>query len=128
MASSAAVVALAAGIASIQVRAVVKNLVLERMESIPQEEVQAADGISEEEAIEIARKQMESELGEKAAGMELLVDIYGCSAFLNDISNQTTYEHERDVAYIVGFHNLDDHSSYTCTIDAVDGSILHIAQ
>ena len=98
------------------------------MESIPQEEVQAADGISEEEAIEIARKQMESELGEKAAEMELLVDIYGCSAFLNDISNQTTYEHERDVAYIVGFHNLDDHSSYTCTIDAVDGSILHIAQ
>lgn len=96
--------------------------------SMLKEKVQAVDGISEEEAIEIARKQMESELGEKAAGMELLVDIYGCSAFLNDISNQTTYEHERDIAYIVGFHNLDDHSSYTCTIDAVDGSILHIAQ
>lgn len=86
--------------------------------------VQAAGGISEEEAIEIARKQMESELGERAKKMELETDIYGCGAFLVDISNQTNYEHEGDVAYIVGFRNPNDCSTYNCKIDAVDGSVL----
>lgn len=88
------------------------------------EKVQAEGGISEEDAIEIARKQMESELGEKAEGKELLTDIYGCGAFLEDISAHTSYEHERDVAYNVGFGNPNNHSTYTCIIDAVDGSIL----
>ena len=98
-------------------------------EDMLREKIQATGGISEEEAIEIARKQMESELGERAAGMEILTYEDGSVAvMIQDISGQTAYEHERDVAYIVGFHNLDDHSTYTCTIDAVDGSILHIAQ
>ena len=87
---------------------------------------QAAGGISEKEAIEIARKQMESELGERAAEMELLTDIYGCSAFLNDISNVTYYEHEGNVAYRISFSSLNDHTTYTCMIDAVDGSVLYI--
>lgn len=88
--------------------------------------VQEADGISEEEAIEIARKQMESELGEKKEEMELMTDIYGQGAFLIDISNTTQYEHERDIAYTVGFRNVNDRTIYACIIDAVDGSILRI--
>ena len=92
------------------------------------EKVQAAGGISEEEAIEIARKRMEDDLGEKAEGMELTTDIYGCGAFLNDISNQTYFEHDGDMAYIVDFSNPNEHYGYTYTIDAVDGSILYIAE
>ena len=88
------------------------------------EMVQTAGGISEEEAIEIARKQMRSELGERAEEMELETDIYGCGAFLVNISNQTDYEHEGDVAYIVSFRNPNDRSTYNCKIDAVDGSVL----
>ena len=89
------------------------------------EKVQAAGGISEKEAIEIARKQMVSDLGSKAEGMELETDIYGCGAFLNDISNVTYYEHEGDLAYRVSFRNLNDHTAYTCTIDAVNGRVLY---
>jgi len=89
---------------------------------------ESAEGISEEEAIEIAQKQMESELGERAAGKELLKDVNGCSAFLTDISAQTDFEHERDIAYIVGFGNPHDRSTYTCTIDAVDGSVLQTVE
>ena len=91
------------------------------------EKVQAAGGISEEEAIEIARNRMEADLGAEAEGMELTTDIYGCGAFITDISNQTYFEHEGDVAYIVDFSNPNEHYGYTYTIDAVDGSILHIA-
>ena len=90
------------------------------------EEVRDADGISEEEAIEIARKQMEAALGENAAGMELLTDMNGCGAFLRDISDITYYEHERDVAYEVAFRNHEAHRAYICFIDPVDGTILYI--
>lgn len=91
-----------------------------------QEKVQAADGISGEEAIEIARKKMESDLGERAERMELLTDIYGCGAFLNEISEQSYYEHDGDLAYLVSFTDPDDHSAYTCWIDAVDGSVIAV--
>ncbi len=90
------------------------------------ERVQTAGGISEEEAVEIARKQMESELGEEADGKELMTDVNGCGAFLVDISDDTSYEHEGDLAYDVSFGSSDDHSVYTCIIDAVDGRILHV--
>ena len=91
------------------------------------EKIQAAGGISEEEAIEIATKQMETELGESAEGKEILKYENGSVAVLKvDISEQTDYEHKGDVAYIVHFYNPNDHSLYECTIDAVDGSILHI--
>jgi len=92
-----------------------------------QEKIQAAGGISEDEAIEIATKQMKDELGERAEGKEILKYEDGSVAVIKiDISEQMDYEHEGDVAYLVIFSNPneDDHSTYYCMIDAVDGSIL----
>ncbi len=91
------------------------------------EKIQAAGGISEEEAIEIATKQMKDELGERAEGKEILKYEDGSEAVIKiDISEQTDYEHKGDVAYLVIFSNPseNDHSTYYCMIDAVDGSIL----
>ena len=91
------------------------------------EEIQAAGGISEEEAIEIAAKQMETEIGERAEGKDILRYEDGSAAVIKiDISEQTDYEHKGDVAYLVHFYNPEDHSLYECAIDAVDGSILYI--
>ena len=91
------------------------------------ERIQAAGGISEEEAIEIATRQMETEIGARAEGKEILRYEDGSVAVIKiDISEQTNYEHKGDVAYIVHFYNPEDHSLYECTIDAVDGSILYI--
>ncbi len=91
------------------------------------EAIRAAGGITEEEAIEIATKQMESDLGGRAEGKEILRYQDGSVAVLIlDISGETDYEHKGDLAYLVNFYNSSDHSSYTCIIDAVDGSILHI--
>lgn len=87
--------------------------------------VQAAGGISEEEAIEIARKQMESVLGEEAVGMKLRTYEDGCGAQIIDISDETYYEHKGDVAYMVNFWNpYADFSNYIYYIDAMDGSVL----
>ena len=91
------------------------------------EKIQAAGGISEEEAIEIAMKQMKDELGARAEGKEILKYEDGSVAVIKiDISEQTDYEHKGDVAYLVIFSNPseNDHSTYYCMIDAVDGSIL----
>ncbi|MCM1268364.1 MAG: PepSY domain-containing protein [Bacteroidales bacterium] len=91
------------------------------------EKIQALGGISEEEAIEIATKQMSDELGERAEGKEILKYEDGSVAVIKlDISEQTDYEHEGDVAYLVIFSNPNenDHSTYYCMIDAVNGSIL----
>lgn len=91
------------------------------------ERIEAAGGISEEEAIEIAAKQMEDELGARAEGKEILRYADGSAAVIKlDISGLTDYEHKGDVAYIIHFYNSEDHSMYECTIDAVDGSILYI--
>lgn len=99
---------------------------MEEEEKQLKENVQAADGISEEEAIEIAVKQMEAELGEGAKGKEIARREDGSVVvLLLDISGETGYEHKGDMAYLVGFSNPVDHSSYTCTIDALDGSILY---
>lgn len=90
------------------------------------ERIEAGEGISEEEAIEIAAAQMETELGERAEGQEILRHKDGSVAVVKtDISWRTDYEHMRDAAYIVYFENTEDHLSYNCTIDAVDGSVLH---
>ena len=89
------------------------------------EKIQAAGGISEEEAIEIASEQMAAELGERAEGKEILRYEDGSAAvMIKDISGQTDYEHKGDVAYSVIFTDPNDHSTYHCVIDAVDGSIL----
>ena len=91
------------------------------------ERIQAAGGISEEEAIEIAAKQMEDELGERAEGKEILKYQDGSAAVIKlDISGETGYEHKSDIAYYVIF--TDDHSTYYCTIDAVDGSVLETCE
>ena len=92
-----------------------------------QEKIQAAGGISEEEAIEIATKQMQAELGERAEEKEILRYQDGSVAVIKiDISENTEYKHKGDVAYMVHFYNSEDRSFYECTIDAVDGSILYI--
>ena len=92
-----------------------------------QEKIQAAGGISEEEAIEIATKQMQAELGERAEEKEILRYQDGSVAVIKiDISENTEYKHKGDVAYMVHFYNPEDRSFYECTIDAVDGSILYI--
>ena len=91
------------------------------------ENIQAEGGISEEEAIEIATKQMQTELGTRAEGKEILRYEDGSVAvIILDISERTDYEHKGDVAYFVHFYNSEDRSFYECTIDAVDGSILYI--
>lgn len=100
---------------------------MEAEKSKQREIIEAAGGISKEEAIEIATKQMESELGERAEGKEILKYQDGSAAvMILDISEKTDYEHKGDFAYMVHFHNPNDHSTYECTIDAVDGSILDI--
>ena len=94
-------------------------------EARQREMVQAVGGISEEEAIEIARKQMETELGKRAEGKEILKYQDGSAAvFILDISEEKGYEHKGNLAYQVIFDDPDDHSSYYCTIDVVDGSVL----
>ncbi len=94
-----------------------------------QERIQAAGGISEGEAIEIATKQMEAELGERAEGKEILKYQDGSAAVLIlDISEKTEYEHKGDLAYYVIFDDPNDHSVYYCTIDAVDGSVLETCE
>ncbi len=91
--------------------------------------IQAAGGISEEEAIEIAAKQMEAELGERAEGKEILKYQDGSAAvMILDISEKTEYEHKGDFAYYVIFDNPNDKSIYYCTIDAVDGRVLETCE
>lgn len=92
--------------------------------------VQEADGISSEEAIEIARKQLAADLGEKAASLELMTDSRGEGATLLDVSDDSEIgmqvESRAGVAYDVSFGDPDTHAVYGYMIDAVDGSILHI--
>lgn len=92
--------------------------------------VQEAGGISGEEAIEIAKRQLEADLGEKAASLELMTDARGDGATLMDVSDESEIgikvESKAGVAYDVSFGNPDTHAVYGYVIDAVDGSILHI--
>ncbi|MCM1046509.1 MAG: PepSY domain-containing protein [Candidatus Gastranaerophilales bacterium] len=89
------------------------------------EEIRNVGGISQEEAIEIATKQMESELGEAAQGKEIMKYRDGSVAItVREISEQEDPEHAGDVAYWIVFGNPNDSSTYYCLIDAVDGSVL----
>lgn len=92
--------------------------------------VQEANGISGEEAIEIARKQLAADLGEKAASLELMTDSRGEGATLLDVSDDSEIgvqvESRAGVAYDVSFGDPNTHAVYGYVIDAVDGSILHI--
>ena len=101
----------------------------EEEKSKQREIIEAAGGISEEEAIEIATKQMEAELGERAEGKEILKYQDGSAAvIILDISKKTDYEHKGDFAYYVIFDNPNDNSIYYCTIDAVDGMVLETCE
>lgn len=99
--------------------------------------VKAAGGISEEEAIEIARKAMEEDIGEKAKGMQLRpwqerlgwkTDL--CIADWSEIKE----EDRGALGYYMQFDDYDDNGNtedgmdYHCTVNAVDGSILEAYQ
>lgn len=89
--------------------------------------VQDNNGISGDKAVEIARKQLEADLGDAADGLELMTDCNGNGATLCDIT-QEGYEEihsKADVAYEIAFGNSDTHAVYGYIIDAVDGSILY---
>lgn len=87
--------------------------------------LQDTGGISGDEAVEIAKKQFEADLGDAADGLELMTDSLGRSASLLDASDYAEVESKAGVIYDVSFGNTDSHAVYGYLIDAVDGSILH---
>ena len=98
-----------------------------------EEKVKAAGGISEEEAIEIAKKAMEADIGEKAKELKVYIDpeagSYGWKLGLWDITDWDEYKDKGDIAYSVNFDNVEkmekpeDFFAYSCFVNAVDGSI-----
>lgn len=98
-----------------------------------EDQVKKADGISEEEAVEIARKAMEADLGEKAKELELCMDEkFGwCSDLCVADWSEIKEKDKGALAYSIGFNNviegeteIEDLLNYVCTVNAVDGSIL----
>lgn len=92
--------------------------------------VQDANGISRDEAVEIAKQQLMTDLGDKADELELMTYNDGTPGVsLLDASDYSEVEFAREskagVIYEVGFGNPDTHSVYGYIIDAVDGSILY---
>lgn len=79
--------------------------------------VAAQGGISQEEAVEIAAVQMESQLGAPAAGMKYSY------VYLKDISKEDPSQ-KTAVVYVVVLRIAGGGSPYVCKIDATDGSIL----
>lgn len=104
-----------------------------RDRAILEEKVKAAGGISEDEAIEIARKAMEADIGEKAKELEVCIwpDLAsnGWKLRLFDITDWDEYKDKGDIAYSVDFVNKEevvdpkDFCNYNCFVNAVDGSI-----
>jgi len=91
-----------------------------------EEKVRAAGGISEKEAIGIAKEAMETDIGERSEKMELHIEsVYGWSSFLWDITNWKEYKDRGKIAYFFQFDDTEDGwYSYHCVVNAVDGSIL----
>ena len=92
--------------------------------------VQEANGISRDEAVEIAKKQLMADLGDKADELELMTYNDGTPGVsLLDASDYSEVEFAGEskagVIYDVGFGNPDTHVTYGYIIDAVDGSILY---
>ncbi len=104
-----------------------------RDRALLEEKVKAAGGISEDEAVEVARKAMEADIGEKAKKLE--VRIYpdlaanGWKLRLYDITDWDEYKDKGDIAYSVQFGNKEkvvdpeEFCDYHCMVNAVDGSI-----
>lgn len=95
--------------------------------------VKAAGGISEEKAVEIAQKAMETNLGEKAKELKLGIDEkFGWSSDLCVADWSEIKDKDKGaLAYSVGFGNMiedeteiEDWLNYVCVVNAVDGSIL----
>lgn len=96
-----------------------------------EEKVKAAGGINEEDAIEIARKAMEADIGEKSKELKIYIsrkaESYGWKLELCDITDEDEYK--GDIAYSVNFDNVEemekpeDFFAYSCYVNAVDGSI-----
>lgn len=93
--------------------------------------VKAAGGISEEKAVEIAQKALETDLGDKGKKLELVIDeAYGWRSDLCVADWSEIKEKDRGaLAYCIGFNNadkvteVDDLLNYNCTVNAADGSI-----
>ncbi len=104
-----------------------------RDRALLEEKVKAAGGISEDEAIEIARKAMETDIGEKAKELEVCIypDLAsnGWKLRLWDITDWDEYKDKGEIAYSVQFGNKEevvdpkDFCNYNCFVNAVDGSI-----
>lgn len=95
--------------------------------------VKAAGGISEEKAVEIAQKAMETDLGEKAKELKLGIDEkFGWSSDLCVADWDEIKDKDKGaLAYSVGFGNMiedeteiEDWLNYVCVVNAIDGSIL----
>ncbi len=93
--------------------------------------VKAAGGISEEKAVEIAQKAMETDLGEKAKELKLCINTYGWSSDLRVADWSEIKEKDKvALAYSVGFNNVkegmetENWLNYVCVVNAVDGNIL----
>lgn len=99
---------------------------------ILEEKVQAAGEISEEKAIEIAKKAMESDIGERRKGLRLYVDeTSGWSTELCIADWEEIKEKDKGkIAYYIIFNNVEDGMeitdmlSFNCTVSAIDGRIL----
>lgn len=95
-----------------------------------EEKVRLENGISGEQAVEIAKEAMETDIGDRGAKLELHVDGDGWD--LCDITDWTEYNNRGEIAYFIQFDNtnspdvkeLSDMASYHCVINALDGSIL----
>lgn len=104
-----------------------------RDRAVLEEKVRALGGISEDEAIEFARKAMEADIGEKAKELEVCIypDLAanGWKLRLFDITDWDEYKDRGDIAYSVQFGNKEDVAdpkdffNYNCFVNAVDGSI-----
>lgn len=95
--------------------------------------VQDANGISRDEAVEIAKKQLMADLGDKADELELMTYNDGTPGVsLLDASDYSEVafasESKAGVMYDVSFGNPETHVIYGYFIDAVDGSILYTYQ
>lgn len=94
--------------------------------------VKEAGGISEEEAVELAKKALETDLGDKGKDLTLVIDeAFGWRSDLCVADWSEIKEKDRGaLAYCIGFNNadkvteVDDLLNYNCTVNAADGSIL----
>lgn len=97
----------------------------QRDRAIREEKIKAAGDISEDEAIEIARKAMETDIGETAKELEVVIS----SDYTKNGRKLYLFEDDGVVYYSVHFANKEevidpeDFCNYNCKVNAVDGSI-----